>query len=732
MAERSTHLRTCPLCEAMCGLEVHHAGGELTLIRGNRNDVWSRGYLCAKGTTLGALHTDPDRVRAPLARDRTGGFAEVGWEEAFERCWELIDGVRSVHGSDAIAAYFGNPVVHNISLNRYVPVMVGMSGLRSVYSAGTVDQWPKNVVCELLYGHAWRIPVPDIDRTDFMVLQGANPHTSQGSLMAHAGVPAALDAIRRRGRVVVIDPRRTGTVASAGEWLPIRPGTDALLQLAVVNVLFADGLVRLGHLVDRLDGVTEVRRIAGEFPPERVAATCGTSARAIRSLAREFAAAERAVWYGRIGTCTQEFGTLASWLPDVICALTANLDSVGGLMWPKPVGWSAMQQPWGPQGFGRWSSRVRGAPEVLGQFPASCLAEEIDTPGAGQIKALVVVAGNPVLSVPDSGRLDAALPLLEAMISVDNAVNETSRHADVILPGLSALEQPHCDDLLWTLATRSVAKWSPPLFPPAADRPEEWEILLRLSSMLTGTPAGSIDVTELDDLCFSALAEMGGVDPAVALAASPEPGPERLCDLVIRTGPWGDRYGENPAGLTLETVKRSPDGLDMGPMVPRIDDVVLHADGRVNLAPAYVTADVDRLRRRLERPAEPLVLVSRRQLRSNNSWMHNVPALVSGKDRCTLLIHPRDAEAAGVADGAAACIRSSNGEIEVPVEVSDEMMPGVVSLPHGWGHDKAGARQSVARRHPGANSNLLAPAHLVDVPSGNAVLNGIPVEVAPA
>ena len=374
---------------------------------------------------------------------------------------------------------------------------------------------------------------------------------------------------------------------------------------------------------------------------------------------------------------------------------------------------------------------MRGAPEALGQFPVSCLAEEIDTSGPGQIKALVVICGNPVISAPDAGRLDAALPQLDAMISLDNALNETSRHADVILPGLSALEQPHCDELLWGWATRSAAKWSPPLFPPADDRPHEWEILLRLGAVCAGIPPDT-EAAAIDDGYFSNLATLSGADPETALAAAPEPGPDRLYDLSIRTGPWGDRYGENPGGLTLAKLKEHPDGLDFGPMVPRIDEIVLHPDGKVDLTPDHITADVDRLAERLDRPAEPLVLTSRRHLRSNNSWMHNVRVLVSGKDRCTLLIHPDDAATRGVTDGAIAVVSSSNGSLEVPAEVSDEMMPGVVSLPHGWGHDKPGTRLSVAREHAGVNNNLLAPPDFVDVPSGNAAVNGIPVEVSPA
>lgn len=731
--DRDIHIRTCPLCEAMCGLQVHVAGDEVKLIRANRDDVWSKGYICPKGTTLGHLHHDPDRLREPLIRNAAGDLVPATWDEAWARCEELMTAVRQHHGIEAVTAYIGNPAAHNYSISRYVGLFTGLAGLPMIYSAGTVDQWPKNLTCWLMYGHQWRIPAPDIERTNFMVVQGANPHASQGSLLAHADVLSELDRVRARGRVVVIDPRRTGTVDHADQWLPIKPGTDALLQLAVVNVLFDDGLVRLGHLAERLKGVEQVERLATGFPPERVAQTCGTSPETIRSLARDFAAADRAVWYARIGTCNQEFGTLASWLPDVICALTGNLDSEGGLMWGKPVAWSAALQPRDKAiEFGRWTSRVRGAPEVMGQVPVSCLAEEIDTPGQGQIKALIVVCGNPVISAPDAGRLDAALPMLDCMVSLDNALNETSRHADVILPGLSALEQPHYDELLWSWATRSVAKWSPALFPAGNGRPEEWEILLRLGALCAGIPQDQVDVAAIDDGYFSTFARMGGVDPAVALAAAPEPGPERLNDLAIRTGPWGDRYGADPDGLTLDKLKQAPNGIDFGPMAPRSDEIVTHPDGMIDLAPGYITADLDRLAERLERSEEPLVLISRRHLRSNNSWMHNVRVLVKGKDRCTLLIHPDDAAAAGLVDGEPACVSSTNGQIEVAVEVSAEMMPGVVSLPHGWGHDKPGTRQAIAREHAGVNNNLLAPPDFVDVPSGNAAVNGIPVEVVPA
>ncbi len=731
MTDRQIHIRSCSLCEAMCGLEVHHADGEVKLIRPNRNDVWSKGYICPKGTVLGHMYADPDRVRRPLVRNAAGDLAEASWDAAFERCAELLGGVRDKYGVEAITAYLGNATGFNYSISRYAGMFLQLAGIPTVYSSGTVDTWSKNVACQLMYGHSWRIPVPDIDRTDFMVVQGANPSASQGSFMGCPDVPGALDLVRERGKVVVIDPRRSETCAHADQWLPVRPGTDALLQLAVVNVLFDEGLVRLGHLADRLKGVDDVRAIAAEYPPERVAEACGADAGAIRTLAREFAAAERAVWYARIGTCNQEFGTLASWLPDVICALTGNLDAVGGMMWAKPVAWSMLQQDWGFEGgFDRWRSRVRDIPEVLGQFPMGCLAEEIDTPGEGQLKGLIVVGGNPVLSAPNSERLDNALPLLEAMISVDNALNETSRHAHVVLPGLAALEQHFYSEMLWGWAKRSAAKYAPPLFPPADDRPDEWEILTRLGAMCAGM--GDVNAAEFDDLYFSALAELAGVDPAIALEASPEPGPERLNDLAIRTGPWGDRYGENPDGLNLDKLKELPDGLDMGPMVPQVDDIVVNPDGKIDLAPERITSDVGRLEASLERPDASLVLTSRRHVRSNNSWMHNVEVLVRGKDRCTLLIHPDDAAEAGVTDGELARVSSSSGAVEVPVEVSDQMYPGVVSLPHGWGHDKPGTRQSVASRYAGVNYNLLVPPDFVDVPSGNAAVNGVPVAVTPA
>jgi anaerobic selenocysteine-containing dehydrogenase len=718
----------------MCGLEVDVDGDRVVAIRPDRDDVWSRGFVCPKGATLGALHHDPDRIRVPMLREGSR-WREVGWQEAFARCEELLAGVLARHGKQAVTCYIGNPTAHSLHLSRYVGLFIGMAQLPTLYSAGTVDQWPKNVACMLMYGSMWWIPTPDIQRTRYWVIMGGNPQASQGSLLACPDALGEIDRIRTRGgKTVVVDPRRTGTADEADEWIPIWPGTDAAFLLALCHVLFADGLVRLGALADRVNGLDEVRDLAAEFPPERVAATCRVPTATIRRLAHEIAAAPAAAVYGRIGLCNQEFGTLASWLIDVVNVLTGNFDRPGGLMFGNPIAWSVNSLP-DPQWadgvrFGRFRSRVRGAPEVLGQFPLSCLAEEIATPGDGQIRALVTIAGNPVISAPDSARLDAALPGLECMISVDNALNETTRHAHVILPGHSALEQAHFDDLISMWAVRSAGNFSPAILP-TPDRPQEWEILATLGGLCAGMALSEIDVGAIDDGFFSALCMAKGIDPSLVMASYDHKGPERLLDLQIRTGPFGDRYGDRPEGLTLASFRAQPHGIDLGPLVPRLDEVLATPSGKIELAPAYITSDVARLADRLDRRDDGLVLVSRRHLRSNNSWLHNVERLVRGRNRCTLLVHPDDAARTGVRNGGQAKVTSEAGELDVAVEVSDEMMPGVVSLPHGWGHDKPGTRLAVARAHAGVNSNVLASGK-VDPLSNNAVVNGIRVEVRPA
>ena len=726
------HQRTCCLCEAMCGIDVHVTDQQVTLIRPNRDDVWSKGYICPKGTTLGHMHHDPDRLRTPMVRDGDV-WREVSWDDAFARCEELLHGVLHRHGKDAMTAYIGNPSAHNFSLGRHIGLFMGLAGFHHIYSPGTVDQQPKNVSCYLMYGNQWFIPTPDLPRTDYIVVMGANPHASQGSLMAVPDVLGELDRVRERGgTVVVIDPRRTGTVDHASEWMPIVPGTDAALMLGVLHVLFAEGLTTLGTVADIVHGYDEIAALVADWTPESVEGATGVAADRIRNLARDFAAAPSAAWYGRIGTCNQEFGTLASWLVDVMNIVTGNFDRPGGLMFAKPV---AAPMAWlgratGEPFAGRWTSHARGASEVLGQVPVSCLAEDISTPGDRQLRAVVVIAGNPVLSSPDAARIDEALATLDCMISIDNWLNETSRHAHVILPGASALEQPFFGELIWGWAVRSAGKWADPLFA-LVDRPEEWEILTRLGALAAGMTNDQIDIGALDEQYFRGIATALGADPDVAADALPEAGPVRLLDLAIRMGPWGDQFGAVADGITLDTFRAEPNGLDFGPLVPRAHELIRTPSGHIELAPPYITADLPRLRERVGRRNGGLVLVSRRHVRSNNSWMHNVKVLVKGKDRCTLLIHPDDAARLGVVDGATATVSSEAGTIDVPAEVSDEMMPGVVCLPHGWGHDKEGTRLAIAREYAGVNSNLLAPGTFVDPLSNNAAVNGIPVEVVP-
>ena len=733
--EDGRHLYTCPLCEAMCGLEIQVEGGRVAGIRGNRDDTWSRGHICPKGATLGALHEDPDRIRRPMIKV-DGQWQEVSWDAAFRRCTELLAPVIDKYGIQAVTCYTGNPLAHSFSLGRYTGVLLGMSGIPLSYSPGTVDQWPKNVSSHLMYGGWWSFPVPDIERTDLLVVMGANPAASQGSLLAAPDVMGIIDAISKRGKVIVIDPVRTATAARADEWLPITPGTDAALLLAVAHTLFAENLVSLGDVGPYVDGLDRMREVAADWSPDRVARVTGIDADRIRALARELAGTDRAVVYGRIGLCNQEFGSLASWLVDVINILTGHFDVPGGAMFPRATAWSVTVQPIpgledGAPEFGRFHTRVRGAKEVLGQVPVSCLAEEIATPGEGQIKALITVAGNPVLSTPAGHKLDEVLPSLDAMIAVDLWLNETTRHADVILPAPSHLEQPHHDDLILNFAINSIANYSAPVFAPEEPgRPQEWEILIRLTGLCTGTPAEDVDVAAIDDGFFDYMAFTQGLDGAEIRKRYDHGGPERILDLTLRTGPFGDRYGENPDGLTLDKLKAQPNGVNFGQMVPRVPEVLGTSDGKIRLAPQYLLDDLPRLAKRLERAPDELVLVSRRHLRSNNSWLHNVPPLMKGKDRCTLLMHRDDASKRRVATGDLVTVTSSGGHIDVPVEVTDAIMPGVVSMPHGWGHGKPGTRMAVANDSPGVNTNILSPPTFIDEPSGNGALNGIPVTVA--
>jgi anaerobic selenocysteine-containing dehydrogenase len=744
-APERTSYRVCPLCEATCGLEIRTRGREVTSIRGDEEDVFSRGYICPKAYALKELDADPDRLRTPLVR-RHGVHEPATWDEAFAEIERRLLPILRARGRDAVAVYLGNPSAHSVALGLYGQVLLRALGTKNVYSASTVDQMPKQVAAGLMFGTGLSVPVPDVDRTGYLLILGANPLVSNGSLMTAPDVPGRLRAIRQRGgKVVVIDPRRTRTAAAASEHHFIRPGTDAYFLFGLVHALFAEGRVRLGRLAQHTAGVEEVEALARPFAPEAVAPRCGVDAATIRRLAHELATAERAAVYARIGTCTQEFGTLASWLVDVVNVLTGHLDQPGGAMFTRAATGSPHTRGAPGRGkgvrFGRRTSRVRQAPEVYGELPVACLAEEIEAPGDGQVRALVTIAGNPVLSTPNGGRLDRALASLELMVSLDIYVNETTRHADVILPGLSPLEQSHYDVVLRQLAIRNVATYSPPSFAAPAGQPAEWQTLLRLAGIVSGQ-GSPVDPETLDDLVVgqrvhhevsSPASPIHGRDPDEILAAlAPRRGPERLLDLMLRTGPYGDGCGARPGGLTLAVLEAHPHGVDLGPLEPRVPEVLRTPTGRIELAPAALVADVDRLRAALARPEPGLVLIGRRDLRSNNSWMHNLRVLVKGDPRCTMQVHPDDARRLGLADGGLARVTSRVGRVAVPVEITDAVMPGVVSIPHGWGHDAPGTQLAIAAAHAGVNSNLLADELALDPLSGNAVLNGLPVTVEPA
>jgi anaerobic selenocysteine-containing dehydrogenase len=720
----STAYLTCPLCEATCGLAVTLEGEAITSVRGDDEDAFSHGFICPKGASLKALHEDPDRLRHPMVK-RDGRWHEVSWDEAFEEIDRRLVPIIAEHGPDAVAFYLGNPSSHNLGVTLYGRALYRTVGTHNIYTAGSVDQLPKHYSSGYLFGDPMSIPVPDLDRTHHLLLLGANPLVSNGSLMTVPDARGRLKAIRDRGgKIVVVDPRRTRTAEAADEHHAIRPGTDALFLFGLVNVILGEGLADLRDLAEHVTGLDALSVLAAPFTPDAVAAHIGIAAAEVERMARELAAAESAAVYGRIGTTTQEFGTLASWLVDVLNVITGNLDRPGGAMFPLAAAGQAnsVAAQGGPPSkvwrHGRWCSRVRALPEVMGELPVATLAEEILTPGQGQVRALVVVGGNPCLSTPNADRLREAVQTLDLMVSLDVYLNETSEHADVILPGRPPLERDHYDLTFTQLSVRNMANWSPVAV--ETDQPQEWQTLLRLAGIAAGQGANA-DIEALDDHKAAQTAARYGLDPAVS---SPRRGPARLLDLMLRGGPYA---------LTLADLEAAPHGLDLGPLRPRVPELLRTASGTIELTPPAITRDVPRLAALLDiPPTDGLVLIGRRQLSSNNSWMHNLTPLVRGANTCTAHVHPDDAARIGLRDGGEAVIRSRAGSVTVPVQVTDTVRPGVVSIPHGWGHSTPGARTAVAAAHAGVNSNVLADDLLVDVLTGTAALNGIPITVTPA
>ncbi|MGQ4388273.1 molybdopterin oxidoreductase family protein [Streptomyces sp. SAS_270] len=737
-----TALRVCPLCEATCGLTLTIEGTRVTGARGDRDDVFSQGFICPKGASFGAADGDPDRLSTPLVR-KDGELREATWEEAFDAVAAGLRPVVEQYGPNAVGVVLGNPNVHTMAGALYPPVLLGALRTRSIFTASTVDQMPKHVSSGLLYGDAVAIPVPDLDRTDHLLLIGANPLESNGSLCTAPDFPGKLKALKARGgTLTVIDPRRTRTAKLADRHVAIRPGTDALLLAAMTYVLFEEKLVDLGDLAPHVQDIDELAEAVRDFTPEAASEACDVPADTIRALARELAAAPTAAVYGRIGSCTVPHGTLASWLVDVLNILTGNLDRPGGALFPLSAT-DKTPRPAGPgRGFalGRWHSRVGGHPEAKGELPLSSLAEEMDTatPEGSPVRAVIAVAANPVLSAPDGDRLDKALGSLDFMVSVDPYLNETSRHAHVVLPPPPPSQAPHFDFAFNAFAVRNQVRYGRAAIPLQPGRMPETEILARLTLAATGMHGA--DPSAVDDLVIDqtlgksvteAHSPVHGRDPReLAAALTGESGPERRLDLMLRLGPYGDGFGANPEGLSLRKLLAHPHGIDLGPLQPRLPGPLKTRSGRIELLPGPIAGDLPRLREALrERPAG-LVLIGRRHLRSNNSWLHNVPALTGGSNRCTLHIHPEDAARLGIADGAPVRVKGAGGEVTAPAEVTDGVRSGVVSLPHGWGHDRPGTRMSHAALDPGVNVNQLLDGSLLDPLSGNAVLNGVPVELA--
>jgi anaerobic selenocysteine-containing dehydrogenase len=699
-----TDYAQCMLCEALCGLEVEHDGERVLKIRGDEQDPFSRGHICPKGVALAELQNDPDRLRHPLKKVGDG-FAEIGWDEALDLAAERLADIQKRHGRDAVAMYFGNPAAHSYSAILFYQLLVDAIGTRNRYSANSVDTLPRFFTSFAMYGNQVQVPVPDIDRTDYFLMLGANPLVSNGSAMTAPDIGGRLRRLRARGgKLVVLDPRRTETAEVADEHHFIRPGTDALFLAAVLNVLFAEGLAKPGRLRPLLDGWSEIPKLVAPFAPARVAHATGIPAEVTVRLARELAAAPTAVCYGRMGTSVQEFGTLATWLTDLVNIATGNMDRPGGWMFGTPaVDLPGAARLIGLAGsFDRWRSRVSGYPEYMGEFPAAALGEEIETPGEGQIRALLVMAGNPVLSLPNGGRLDRAFAGLEFMVSIDIYRNETSRHADLILPTTFGLEHEQYSMLNLALAVRNVAHYSPAILRKPEGLRHDWQVLVDLAARV-GRAKGGVEAAK------------GWLRGTLGRAL----GAPRVLDLLLRFGPHQ---------LSLAKLRRAPHGLDLGPLEPRL--AKLMGRRKVKAAPERFAADLARLERRLEATGDGLVLVSRRTLRSNNSWNHNAPRLVSGKERCVLEMNPRDAERRGIASGQRVALKSRVGEIAVPVQVTEAVMEGVVSLPHGWGHDKKGAQLRVAATRPGASVNDVTDDAFVDALSGASALSGVPVEVA--
>ncbi|WP_417568169.1 molybdopterin-dependent oxidoreductase [Marinobacter sp.] len=700
MSETQTHYRTCNICEAMCGLEIKHQGSEILSIKGDNADPFSHGHICPKAVALQDFYNDKDRLKTPIRRT-ADGWQAIGWEEAFSEIASRFRGIQQSHGKDAVGVYLGNPNAHNFGNAMMLPRFFKALGTNNRYSSASADQLPHHVAANYMLGAGMLIPIPDIDHTDFMLIIGANPIVSNGSLMTAPGVGKRLAAIQQRGgQVVVVDPRRTETAKKADQHLFIRPETDALFMLALVHTLFDEQLVTLGHLGSRIDGLDRLADAVKAYSPEAVAEACGMTATTVRELARGMAAATSAVCYSRMGASTQSFGGLCQWLNNVLNILTGNFDRRGGAMFPQPAFDLVRDKKGKPSSYGRYQSRVRKLPYFNNEFPVATLADEILTPGDGQIRAMITIAGNPALSAPGGIRLEEAFDSLEFMVSVDIYLNETTRHADIILPATTGLEVPHFDVFFNSFAVRNTAKYSEPMFEKTPDQKHDWEILKDLALHLTG----------LED---------DGVTP------------EAILDLGLRHGTYGGQ------GMSLEKLRANPHGVDLGPLQPCLEQRIQTEDGMILIAPQLYLDDLRRLDasgllQRSQNSAYPFSMISRRLPRSHNTWTQNSHRLVKGKNPCTVQIHSADAKKLGLENGQTALVASPAGRIMLPVEINDDMFEGVISIPQGWGHNRDNTGMTVAESQPGVSMNDVTDSQRIDALTGNAAFNGTRVSVRAA
>lgn len=730
--EQQLHYSTCTLCEAMCGIEVATKGRQILSIKGDKDNPFSQGHICPKASALKDLYDDPDRLKQPVKRvslkGGESGWEEITWDEAFDLVANNLHSIQQAHGNNAVGVYLGNPNAHNMGSILFGPYFYRALKSHNRYSATSVDQLPHHIVSRRLFGHISQIPIPDIDHTQHFMIIGGNPLASNGSIMTVPNVKKRLKAIQKRGgKVIVIDPKRSETADISCEHHFIRPGSDVLLLLAMLHVLFEKHLHKMDAILPYAEEIKEVENYVKDYSPQKVSEATGISASHITQLVTDFCDADSAVCYGRMGASVQAFGTLTQYLIMLFNMLTGNLDKRGGMMFTQPA--ADVLPVSGKGSMGGFTSRVRGLPAFAGEYPVACLAEEILTPGEGQIKAMVIGAGNPVVTTPNAEQLDKAFSELDFMVAVDFYVTETSRHADVILPPVTALERDHYDIVFHNFAVRNFATYSEAVVEIDEDQLTDWQIYLSLAERLDA---------------------LNGKNTA-HYAALWDKQPKGVVDDLLKAGLYGGKprsaddeafsYSNSAGdessvrGLSLETLKAHPHGIDLGPLQPSLPEALFHEDKKIHLDFDYFMSDLDRVNKHffdVENKEKSMVLIGRRHIKTNNSWLHNSPRMVKGNNRCTLQLHPDDGKAHGIDDGDKVSVKSRVGQLTVEAEITDAIMPGVVSIPHGWGHNKKGIKLSVASQTPGVNTNILTDDLQVDELSGNAVLNGVPVELEKA